>query len=181
MDPIDVLAKEHQLIERMLSVLDVLVSAAEAGTTVDRDALGRCVTFFREYVDLGHHEKEETILFPVLSECGFDWSAGPLARIRKEHDQERYLVRSLRHATRQKAEWTTEDARHFASIGREFLELQRQHLVHENTDLFPLVKKRLPKDRADAVLRSFATLDGEHSDMDELVSSAQELYARFRG
>ncbi|MCA9599600.1 MAG: hemerythrin domain-containing protein [Myxococcales bacterium] len=180
MNPIDVLQREHQLIERMLSVLDALTSRAEAGEPVERADLERCVKFFREFVDLGHHEKEESILFPVLTDLGFDWSSGPLARIRKEHDQERYLMRSLRHAALQKSEWSVDGRRHFVSVAREFLELQRTHLMHENLDLFPLARTKLPEDRGAKVVASFENLDGERENFDELVASVGELYTRYR-
>ncbi len=138
----DLINKEHRLIARVLDALEVYVAGLEsAGDAADRHDLARFVTFFREFADLGHHEKEENVLFPELVRAGYSWDDGLLSRIRKEHNQERYLMRTLRHASLQKNLWSTEDLRHLVSLARTFIEFQRAHIATEDKEILPVVRE----------------------------------------
>jgi hemerythrin-like domain-containing protein len=128
---------------------------------VDRADLERFVTFFREFVDLGHHDKEETILVPALVRHGFHWDDGPVAWMRREHDQERYLMRSLRHAALQKASWSEEARRHWLIVAREFISFLRSHTAREEQQLFPEAARRLPDTAKQALARDFEALDAQ--------------------
>ncbi|MEZ4223687.1 MAG: hemerythrin domain-containing protein [Polyangiaceae bacterium] len=174
--PADEIVDEHRVIARMLEVLHTLAQVIDRGEPFALDDVAETVHFFREFVDLGHHEKEESVLIPELTRAGVDWSSGALAEIRAEHNQERYLVRSLRHATLQHAEWTAEERKHFASIATEFVELQRKHLARENAEMIPLARQKLSADRVEAVRREFSNIDstrrasGVDVDVDSLAS-----------
>ncbi len=157
--PADVIVAEHRIIARMLDVLRALAERVERGQEVAQEDLRATVVFFRDFVDLGHHEKEESVLIPELARAGVDWNAEPLAKIRAEHNQERYLVRSLRHSSLQDTEWSQDDERHFVSIANQLVELQRAHLAREGADLIPLIRDRLPADRLEYVQRELATID----------------------
>lgn len=177
-DPFAILSDEHLRIARVLNALEQLVKVADAGDDPAREDVDACVRVFREFVDLGHHEKEETILFPALSAAGVDWESAPLARIREEHRQERYLLRSLRHAARQQTAWSVDDRKRFVSIGRAFLELQRAHIAHEE-QVFPMLQARLTPEARDAASDAFARLDQSLRDMDELAELERALCARY--
>ncbi len=145
MEAADAIYKEHRLIARVLDALEVYIGQLEtAGDAADRHDLARFVTFFREFADLGHHEKEENVVFPEMVRAGYSWDDGLLSDIRSEHNQERYLMRSLRHASLQKDLWSSEDLRHLVSIARTFIEFQRAHMAKEDTDLLPVLRDKLP-------------------------------------
>ncbi len=175
--PADVIIDEHRTIARMLDVLRALAERVEAGQKVEHEDLRTTVVFFRDFVDLGHHEKEESVLIPELSRAGVDWNAEPLAKIRADHNQERYLVRSLRHSSLQETDWSKDDQQHFVSIANQLVDLQRAHLAREATHLIPLIRDRLPADRLDYVQRELATIDaGRAGGVSE--SDIQSLIAR---
>ncbi len=179
MHPVDILAREHQLIVRMCRVLAGLVSLAESGQEVSKEDLARVVRMFREQIDLVHHEKEETVLFEELVLVGVDWNSGELTRVRQEHQQERYLLRSLRHSALQQPDWSAEDKRHFVSVARELLVLQRSHLAHEAEHLFPVIRSHLREDRIPSVLAEFERLDRLGSPLEGLLGELDQLEERY--
>lgn len=179
MHPVDVLQQEHDFIERLCAVLSKLVDAARRKEPVSREALQRIIALFRERVDLVHHEKEETVLFDELGRAGVNWTSDAMTRIRTEHQQERYLIRSLRHSALQQEEWTESDRQSFVSIGAELLELQHRHLEQEQAHLFPLARDRLPAGRVDAVLLDFEKLERQGMDCAVAASTLEALERQY--
>ncbi len=183
MDAFEHLMKEHQLIRRVLDAFDQYVQRVDGGGRLERTDLERFVLFFREYVDLGHHDKEETILFPALVRNGLHWDDGPVARVRRDHDQERYLMRSLRHAALQVGDWSDDGRRHFVAVARELIGFQRDHIELEERTLFPEAKRRLPAAASAQVAEEFARVDaqrGGDAESAKLVELASALTASYR-
>jgi hemerythrin-like domain-containing protein len=81
------------------------------------------------------------VLFPELVRAGYSWDDGLLSRIRQEHNQERYLMRTLRHASLQKTLWSSEDLRHLVSLARTFIEFQRAHIAIEDKEILPVLRE----------------------------------------
>jgi hemerythrin-like domain-containing protein len=161
MDPVEHLIAEHRLIAEAVNAFEEYVDRVQARQDPPRADLERFVRFFREYVDLGHHDKEETLLLPALVRAGLDWDGGPIARIRRDHDLERYLMRSLRHAALQVEDWTDFDREHFLAIARELIAFTRTHAECEETLLFPEIRRRLSPAAYEALAADFARLDAE--------------------
>lgn len=153
MDALQSLAREHRLILQTLDAFEAYVGYVDARIPVDRFDLQRFVAFFQDFADLCHYDKEEALLFPALLEAGLDWAADPLARLRREHDQEHYLMQSLDHSAMQGEAWSEDERRHFLGIAKEFIAFQRNHVRFENTDVYPraerlseLTRARLTRD-----------------------------------
>ena len=183
MDPFEYLAREHEKLGEMLGVVEILADAAEAGTDLHRQDLDAVIDYFREFGDLSHHDKEETILVPALIEAQLSWYDGPLAELRREHRQERYLLRSLRHLVQQKKDWTKDDRAHFVNLAREFVAFLRDHIDRENTLLFPLAKQKLPAEKQAQLVVEFQKLDRElgapdHTTIGERARAVAQKYAK---
>ena len=163
MDPFEILRAEHRLIASVLDAFERYLDRLERSEAIPRRDLEEFVVFFREYLDLSHHDKEETILVPALVRHGFHWDEGPLARMRREHDHERYLMRTLRHAALSEGEWSDAERRHAIAIGREIVAFLRAHAEREERLLFPDAKRRLPEDVAERVAKDFVRLDAERT------------------
>jgi hemerythrin-like domain-containing protein len=137
MDALQSLAAEHRVIRLTLDAFEVYVGYIEARVPVDRTDLERFVSFFEEFADGHHHDKEETILLPALVLEGLDWNGEPLARVRREHDQEHYLMRSLSHLAQQAETWSEDDRLRFLSIAKTFMAFQLNHMRFENKEIYP--------------------------------------------
>jgi uncharacterized alpha-E superfamily protein/hemerythrin-like domain-containing protein len=158
-DPFEHLRREHEHIDEVLRVLDTLASVADEGHRIDRFELRTIVSFLADCGELGHHEKEESVLTPVLASHGFDWYDGPLANMRREHRQEHYFIQVLTQLASQRDEWSKDDARSFVSVAREFCRFLNSHMGHEQHDLFDQAARALPANVQAALCRAFEELD----------------------
>lgn len=183
MDATDLIVKEHRLIGRVADAFASYIDRISRGAEpIDRHDLGRFVIFFREYADLGHHEKEESLLLPALVESGLNWDDGLIADIRHEHNQERYLMRTLKQAALQKDLWSREDYRHLVSVARTFIEFLRRHAKKEEEQLLPRLSERLQPQAARHLCEELEHFDETWAASGEftwLKALAQDLIARY--
>lgn len=169
MNPFEYLGSEHRELTRVLCVLEQLIRAVAAGAAIDRQELEIVVDYFREVGDMAHHDKEETLLVPALVRHHMDWFDGPLAELRKDHGQERYLTRSLRHTASKQSEWSDEDKRHFVSIGVAYSEFLRAHMGRENEVWFVAAARVLPEAVQLELVESFQRFDQELTELKDFV------------
>jgi hemerythrin-like domain-containing protein len=164
LSPIQHLTRDHRLIHRCLDAVEIFVApfASEGNETdiVDRQRLWPMLDYLIDVILLGHEEKEETVLLPELEHLGLAWDGGPLAYVRREHRQGRYLVSALRQATHQRAPWNADDRRHFAALASEWLAFNRRHMQEEERVLFPEVVRISPV-KQEAMSRRFSEVDRE--------------------
>lgn len=171
---------EHQQIARLVSALEGYAQRLKEELPVDARDLAVFATVFTELADDIHHEKEESVLLPLLSRHGFDWNTGVLSTVREEHQHERYLTDVLCHLGARSTDWSNEDRRHIAATACALVAFQRQHHHRENTELFPEVIARLSD-------RALAQLEAELEKFDEgvlerraqLVDAVTELIERY--
>jgi uncharacterized alpha-E superfamily protein/hemerythrin-like domain-containing protein len=161
--PFQQLCREHAEVDAVLGVLEALALDAQGGKAVDRGELRVVVDFLTDCGELGHHEKEESILTPVLVGHGFDWYDGPLSRMRREHRQEHYFIRVLSQLITQSSDWSREDARSFHSVATELCHFLHSHMDHEQHELFGQADRILPQRVKDDLQRAFHELDARQS------------------
>jgi hemerythrin-like domain-containing protein len=180
-DAIDLLLREHELIRRMVDVLERYIARVDSGVEQGRHELVLLVTFFREYVDLSHHEKEESILIPALVRAGMSWDSGPIEEVRREHNLERYLTQALRHASLQAKTWSVHDRKHLVDVARSFLVFLRKHMTKEEELLFPAMRERLAAEALEDLthrLRRFEEAREASGDAEITRRLAEELLER---
>jgi hemerythrin-like domain-containing protein len=179
MDAVQSLAREHRLILRTLEAFEAYVGYVEAAIPVDRFDLQRFVAFFQDFAGLNHHDKEEALLFPALLETGLDWNDDPLARLRREHDQEQYLTQSLEHSALQGQAWSEDERQHFLNIAKEFIAFQRNHVRFENTEVYPRAERLSETTRARLTRDMERLTDSVRVRNDRLVELADILTRRY--
>src|SRR6185436_18773802 len=84
------LIREHQLIARLADALEVYAQQTKRGPPPEATHLGLFAAAFIDFAECIHHEKEESILLPMLARHGVRWENGALASVRREHRQETY-------------------------------------------------------------------------------------------
>jgi hemerythrin-like domain-containing protein len=178
MDALHSLAADHRLIRQTLDAFEVYVGYIEAHQPVERFDLQRFVAFFEDFADQYHHGKEETLLFPALVAAGLDWNAESLLRVRSEHDQEHYLMRSLSYSGLQGEAWSEEDRRHFLSVAKEFISFQRNHMRFENTEIFPRIEDVLSEHARLRLTREIERYDAACRSKNNRVTDAAEILMR---
>lgn len=146
---------DHRLILRVNDAFENYLKQLPSDSEEVRQDLHRFVTFYREYVDLNHHEKEEAVLMPAMVKAGCDWESEDFEHLRKDHNQERYLMRVIRQAAAQRGLWTGEDLRHLKSVGQELVDFMRAHVDRENTRIYPVAVELLQGERAAELEQAF--------------------------
>lgn len=182
MSAIEKLFEEHRLIERVIDAMEAFTATVQTDCEHGRCELMRLVTFFREFADLVHHEKEEEFLMPALSEAGVRWDDGIMSQIRKDHEFERYLLQTLRHAALQTGEWSADDCRRVNEIAARFVQFMRGHIAREDRQLLPIVRERLTGNAHAALDEKMQRFDAKREAAGEirlLVELGEELAARY--
>ena len=182
MEALNSLYRDHRTILRVLEALEHFADAIERGGGDQREELARFNTFFRDYVGLNHHDKEESVLMPVLEAHGFHWSDGVLERFREEHEHENYLLRSLQQAAERSSPWSGYERRSLVELLRQIVAFAKNHIKHENVELLLAATKRLPPDvlaQLDSALARFRDEQMGADNESRLLTLASELAERY--
>jgi hemerythrin-like domain-containing protein len=139
MQATDTLKREHQMIERVLQLLEQSARLLQSHESLPDGLQAWTVDFLRRFADGCHHDKEERVLFPMLEERGVMRAGGPIGVMLREHEMGRDCVRRMAQAL----PGEDHDPAAFAAAADEYVALLRQHILKENQVLFPM---------ADAVL-----------------------------
>jgi len=181
MDPIKALSDEHLVIARALDALEGYLGRISAGELVAPSELGRFAAFFAKFADLNHHEKEEDLFLPTMERAGLAWDGATVQGVRSDHRQERYLVSELNDSWPREGDWTPENRRHVASIGKEFIEFQRRHMALEDGELLLRAREMLTAEQLEELGKKFEEFDeyfGKER-YDELLQSAESLHRQY--
>jgi hemerythrin-like domain-containing protein len=138
-DPIEQLLRAHRRIEEACDALAV--------ATVDRDlaTVADVCSFFERQVRR-HEEDEERSLFPRL---GGDAVALVVDRLSREHREHEAL-----HSRLERLSAASEPAwAELSSVADEMARRYRAHIDVEEQQLFPAVRKLLPTETLDEILR----------------------------
>ncbi len=136
--PSGTLRQEHQIILRVLGVLERLVIRFQEDGSFESDSLERCVEFFRLFADACHHAKEENLLFPVLESRGIPREGGPIGVMLYEHEVARQLTRQMGEALESFRAGEADATDTFCEHARQYLQLLRQHIFKEDNVLFTM-------------------------------------------
>jgi len=149
------LKDEHQLILRMLALLEQAANRTEAGSFRDYRFYLDGVDFIRNFADRFHHAKEEDILFEALVENGMPRANSPVAAMLMEHDQGRAFVRGMEGAATRALAGEPGQDEEIVGNARGYLELLREHISKEDEILYPLAERVLPAERRGAIVAGY--------------------------
>ena len=177
-----VMIEEHQLILRMISLVEKSATLAEAGNFSDWNfILDAALPFIREYADHFHHAKEEDVLFKALVANGMPEQNSPIAAMLMEHDQGRKFVGGMESAARQLQSNGTgvENSEVLADLienSHGYASLLRDHIDKEDNILYPLSERVLPESMRPAMLTSYATAEARSPGLQEKYRRLVEEY-----
>jgi hemerythrin-like domain-containing protein len=151
---------EHRLTDRMLDLIRQEILALRSGTTaVDISFAGRVVDFFRTYVDLCHHGKEEDILFKALAGKKM---TSPHRRIMdeliEEHRTARTIITGLKEAKDLHA-GVTDRRSEIMAIYEKIVELYPPHIEKEDKHFFFPTLEYLSAEEQDRMLAEMLDFD----------------------
>ena len=182
--PSTVLKNEHQIILRVLRVLETLVIRAERGDGFEVAPLKQCVTFFRLFADACHHAKEETLLFPVLEQRGIPKEGGPIGVMLYEHTQARAFTRQMGEAMEAFESGDASAEAQFRTAARSYMDLLTNHIHKEDNVLFNMGDQVMTDEDQSSLCGQFCEVGCrafEGKKRDELKRMADELEQEWGG
>jgi len=148
--PIGVLMIEHRLIERMVSLLEF--RSARDKSVIDEEFMLQAIDFFKFYVDLFHHGKEEEFLFSPLKQKNLSQAQrSMLEELIEEHQSARKLVAKM------EADLKGQGANN-GDI-KKFIRLYRGHIGKEDKQFFLPVMEYFDQTQKDNMIREFQEFD----------------------
>jgi hemerythrin-like domain-containing protein len=166
--PYEVLAREHRLIERALTVLGRICDEVRRTKTLDTSAATEVIHFLRDFADRTHHAKEERTLFPAIDARTFFPGCGLVS----EHQLGRERVRSMAEAVARSSRGDAEAAQAFVRCARSYIGLLREHIAKEDECLARVVAGAFSADEGERLTQEF-----EETERREIGDRAFERFA----
>lgn len=178
--PSRVLRAEHQVILRVVRVLDLLMRRLEQTGEFRLPSLAKCVVFLRLFADACHHGKEEDLLFPVLESRGIPREGGPIGVMLYEHQVARRLTQEMAQALDGGPSPDSAARERFRQAARQYIDLLTNHIFKEDNILFTMGDRVMASDDQDALAADFCAVNCkvfEGRRREELLHLADELEA----
>ena len=182
--PSTVLKNEHQIILRVLRVLENLVSRMENGEDPETEGLNHCVEFIRFYADACHHAKEEDLLFPVLESRGIPRDGGPIGVMLYEHTQARGFTKEMGEALVDIESSSATGKERFQTAARQYIGLLSNHIQKEDNILYVMGDRVMTEEDQGSLCSQFCevgcrSFGGKRRE--ELEAMADDLEKRWLG
>ena len=185
MSATQVLRDEHRGVERMLRIVELADQRLQAGQDVPPELYRSAVDFFRGFADACHHAKEEDKLFPALEQRGMQRDGGPIGRMLAEHEQGRAYVRAMDQASTLYAQGDRSAVPALVQAGQGYVQLLREHILKEDTRLFPMADQLLTEVEQAELAEEFETIErertgpGEHERYHRVLDALDQVVAAW--
>jgi len=136
--PSDRLVAEHDLIKRMLTIVNNAAAQLESGKNVEPEVFLQAVDFIRNFADGFHHAKEEDILFKVMQERGIPVEGGPIGVMLSEHDHGRNFTKGIEEAANRVLGGDESAKQEIIGNARNYSQLLANHIHKEDNILYPM-------------------------------------------
>lgn len=171
-----VMMDEHQLILRMIALVEQNTALLERGEFNNWQFFLDAVDFIRNYADRFHHAKEEAVLFVTLVKNGMPAKQSPIEAMQIEHEQGRAHVRALELAARQALAGDAGKIAVIAVHAKGYAQLLRGHIDKEDHILYPLAERILPQEVRAEMLAAYRQAEAATPGLD---ATYQEMVARY--
>jgi len=176
-----VMSEEHQLILRMISLVEKNTALMEQGKFRNWQFFLDAVDFIRNYADRFHHAKEEDVLFVELIKNGMPEKNSPIEAMHMEHDQGRAFVRALEVAAQKALDGETGQMPVIADNARGYAQLLRGHIDKEDKILYPLAERVLPEEVRQGMLQAYTAAEAKTPELEQKYRHLVEKYETQSG
>jgi len=159
MSAMDLLKKEHKLIQRYLDNLTVAQDLLIAREEVPPSVIQKTVRFAKEFMNKTHHFKEEYVLFLKLAEKKEGALDPQIVSLRDQHERSRGLVAKINEASKG---YEKGDEIAFSILAENlgyYVSLEKAHLFRENHVFYPMAEEIFSDDEMAAFDSEFAKID----------------------
>lgn len=177
-DVTQVMMEEHQLILRMIALVEKNSGRVERGEYRNWRFFLDAVEFIREYADRFHHAKEEDVLFTALVKNGMPEKQSPIEAMLMEHDAGRAHVRGMEEAAQRALDGDESKIPSLLEHARGYAQLLRGHIDKEDTILYPLAERVLPQEVRPAMLDAYRAAEARTPELAETYRRMVERYEK---
>lgn len=155
MNPIYELKREHDSILIVLSAMKRLATEILKNKQVDLFRIAQIIEFLKTYIDHCHHDKEEEILFPSLSESNPPWLTDTLHLLMDEHIIARGYIKSIEANLHEYLAGHAYAIESLATSMLHFITLEETHIKTENQAILPLAEKYFNRLKLESISLDF--------------------------
>ncbi len=166
------LQRDHQNLSHLLDLLSAQLDALFAGHESDFDLKIEMLDYIEHYAEQYHHPTEERIMEAAFLKPEMQEHQGLRERVAREHEALIGMAKRFRETLEGIMQGEVLRRDEVEARGREFVALQRRHIVLEDQELFPLVVKVLQQ-------KDWKKIEQQVPHMDDPVFQRQD-YNRFR-
>jgi hemerythrin-like domain-containing protein len=163
MNPTEVLVDEHVVIVRVLDALKTAARRLDEGEQIRPGYFIDAADFIKGFADGCHHHKEEGVLFKAMESAGMPAQGGPIGVMLMEHERGRAFTRQMRAAAMRLENGDASARAEVVENARGYVALLHQHIMKENSVLFPMAEKVLPENSKAKVMQDFETIEHEET------------------
>ena len=135
------LRKDHDLIEKVVSSMEITISLLKDGKEIPESILLQTIDFTKNFVDVCHHGKEEDILFPTLVKAGLPSTMGPIPVMIQEHQITKEIASKIEDSGKEYLD--NGNPEKLIQNIQQYVEHVKEHLWKENNRLFMMADARL--------------------------------------
>jgi len=175
-DVTQVMKDEHQLILRMIALVERNTALMEEGKFRNWQFFLDAVDFIRNYADRFHHAKEEEVLFVALVKNGMPEKQSPIEAMHMEHEQGRAFVRGMEEAAQKALDGVSGQIPIIGENANGYAELLRGHIDKEDNILYPLAERVLPEDVRPEMLTAYQSAEDKTPELENKYREMVEAY-----
>ncbi len=177
-DVTQVMKDEHQLILRMIALVEKNTALMGAGKFRNWQFFLDAVDFIRNYADRFHHAKEEDVLFVALVKNGMPEKQSPIEAMHMEHEQGRAFVRNIEEAAQKALDGVSGQIPILAENAKGYAGLLRGHIDKEDNILYPLAERVLPEDVRPEMLSAYQHAEDKTPELEKKYQEMVVAYER---
>ncbi|MFH2131789.1 MAG: hemerythrin domain-containing protein [bacterium] len=159
MSALELLKKEHKLIQRYLDNMSVAQDLLIERETVPPTVIKGAIRFAKDFMNKTHHFKEEYVLFLKLAEKKGGELDPQIVSLRDQHERSRGLVSKIKEALNG---YEKGDEVSFSAMAEQmgyYVSLEKSHLHREDHVFYPLAEKLFSAEEMAAFDVEFAKID----------------------
>ncbi|MBT4091593.1 MAG: hypothetical protein HOE30_24165 [Deltaproteobacteria bacterium] len=159
MSAMDILKKEHKLIQRYLDNMSVAQDLLGVRETVPPSVIDNSIRFAKEFMNKTHHFKEEYVLFLKLAEKKGGDIDPQIVSLRDQHERSRNLVSKIKETL---SGYKKGDEIAFSTLAENmgyYVTLENQHLYRENHVFYPMAEKLFSAEEMSSFDSEFEKID----------------------
>ncbi len=171
MDAINILLDEHKML------LKAVETTKKIQKIKDDDkyyiALHDMILFFRNFSEIYHHPKEESVLYPALRNRSGEMSAEFLNEICDNHEDFKSAMAEIENA------YLSYDYFRLRTSVEKYLSGLEVHIKKENKIILSVASKLLSKDELNEIAIRFLSIDKKNGEKESLVQNFYNIFLQF--